>query len=489
MTADDPRRWLMLPIILVATFMSGFDVNVVNVALTTLQHDLHAGPVALQLVVGGYAFTYAAFLVTGGRLGDWFGYRKLFLLGMTAFTIASLLCGLAQSPGELVAARLLQGLTAAAMVPQVIALITASFPVGERPRALSWLGVVMGLGGICGQVLGGVLLDVNAFGLTWRPIFLVNVPIGLITVTLGASLIPHRAAAAAARGGRPRLDLVGAAGISVALAFALIPLILGRQEGWPGWAWVLLAASVPTMAASLWWERRLATLGGEPLVDLRLFRTPGLAVGLTINFAFMAILVSMMFVLSILLQTGLGLSPLRGGLPFAPFGLLAMVTSIASRRLVPKLGTRVLTLGGLVSTVAMLILAIEMRVLGDDFGALWLQLPLCVMGVGNGLMLPMLVGAVLTGVRPAQAGAVSGVLTATQQFAGAVGVAAIGTLFFAFLGATPSRSGYVSAANDAILIDLGLLVALVALTFLLPRPRPAVAPTQPRPVLDQLEAS
>jgi EmrB/QacA subfamily drug resistance transporter len=488
MTADDFRRWLMLPVILVATFMSGFDVNVVNVALTTLHRDLHAGPVALQLVVGGYSFTYAAFLVTGGRLGDWFGYRKLFLLGMTAFTIASLLCGLAQSPGELVAARLVQGVTAAAMVPQVIALITASFPASERPRALAWLGVVMGLAGIGGQVLGGALLDVNAFGLTWRPIFLVNVPIGLITVTLGSRLIPRRPPGAAVRTGRPRLDLAGAVGISAALAFALIPLVLGKQEGWPAWAWVLLAASVPAMAASLGWERRLARRGAEPLVDLQLFRTPGLAIGLMINFAFMAVLVSMMFVLSILLQTGLGLTPLRAGLTFALFGLLAMVTSITSRRLVPKLGTSILTLGGLVSTAAMLILAIELQALGGNFGALWLQLPLCVMGVGNGLMLPMLVGAVLVGVRPAQAGAVSGVLTATQQFAGAVGVAAIGALFFAFLGAVPSRSGYVSAANDAIWVDLGLLVMLVSLTFLLRRQRPAVAPALPRPVLGQSEA-
>ncbi len=474
MTTDDSRRWLMLPVILVATFMSGFDVNVVNVALTTLQRDLHAGPVALQLVVGGYSFTYAAFLVTGGRLGDWFGYRRLFLLGMTAFTITSLLCGLAHSPGELVAARLVQGVTAAAMVPQVIALITASFPVSERPRALSWLGVVMGLGGIGGQALGGVLLNVNAFGLTWRPIFLVNVPIGLITVLLGSRLIPGRASGAADRAGRPRLDLAGAVGISAALAFALIPLVLGRQEGWPAWAWVLLAASVPAMAASLWWEQRLARRGGEPLVDLRLFRIPGLAVGLSINFAFMAVLVSMMFVLSILLQTGLGLTPLRAGLAFVAFGALAMVTSIASRRLIPRLGTGILTLGGLVSSVAMLILAIEMMTLGDHFSALWLQIPLCVMGIGNGLMLPMLVGAVLIGVRPVQAGAVSGLLTATQQFAGAVGVAVIGALFFAFFGAVPSGNGYVSAANDAIWIDFGLLVMLVVFSLVLRRPRPAV---------------
>jgi EmrB/QacA subfamily drug resistance transporter len=489
MTTDDSRRWLMLPVILVATFMSGFDVNVVNVALTSLQRDLGAGPVALTLVVGGYSFTYAAFLVTGGRLGDWFGYRRMFLLGMTSFAIASLLCGLAQTSGELVAARLVQGITAAAMVPQVIALITASFPAAERPRALSWLGVVIGLGGICGQVLGGVLLDVNVFGLTWRQIFLVNVPIGLITVALGWRLIPQRTAGAPARTGRPRLDPAGAVGISASLALALIPLVLGKQEGWPAWAWILLAASVPAMAGSLWWERRLTRRGGEPLVDLRLFRTPGLGIGLTINFAFMAFFISMMFVLSILLQTGLGLSPLRAGLAFAPFAVLAMVTSISSRRLVPKLGTRILTLGGLVSTAAMLILAIELEVLGGGFSALWAQLPLCVMGVGNGLMLPMLVGAVLTGVRPDQAGAVSGVLTTTQQFAGAVGVAAVGALFFVLLGAAPSRSGYVSAANGAIWVYLGLLVVLVALTFLLPGTRPAVTRAESRPVVEEAEAS
>src|SRR4051812_27617987 len=167
-TFPDPQRWRMLPVILSATFMALFDFFVVNVAAPSLRSDLHAGEAALELVVGGYAFSYASGLVTGGRLGDLFGYRRMFLIGVAGFTIASGLCGLAQSPGQLIAARLLQGFTAAAMVPQVLALITSVFPAAERPRAVAWFGVAIGAGSVAGQVLGGLLLDADLFGLGWR---------------------------------------------------------------------------------------------------------------------------------------------------------------------------------------------------------------------------------------------------------------------------------------------------------------------------------
>jgi MFS family permease len=262
----DPRRWRALPVILAATFLYGFDLNVVNIALASLQRDLHAGSAALELVVGGYAFTYAAGLVTGGRLGDLFGYRRMFTAGMASFAIASLLCGLAQSPGELVGARLLQGLAAAVMVPQVLAMITALFPGEERPRALAWFGVTAGVSGLCGQVLGGLLLSANVLGLSWRAIFFLNVPIGALVLVLASRLVPKVATPAGTR-----MDPCGVAGISAALALALAPLSLGQQEGWPAWTWACLAASLPVMAAALAWEQRLDRRGGQPLIDLSLF--------------------------------------------------------------------------------------------------------------------------------------------------------------------------------------------------------------------------
>ena len=235
--ATYPRRWLMLPVLLSAMFMAQLDLYVVNVAAPSLQYDILAGQAALELIVAGYGFTYASGLVTSGRLGDLVGARKMFLGGMVAFTLASLLCGLAQSPGQLVVARLLQGLCGAAMVPQVLALITAVFPPPERPRALGWFGVTVGVGAVAGQVLGGALLEGDVFGLGWRAIFLVNVPVGLVAVLFAQRLLPHRAGTR-----RAKLDPLGAVGVSASLALALIPLVLGRSEGWPAWVWVSQAS-------------------------------------------------------------------------------------------------------------------------------------------------------------------------------------------------------------------------------------------------------
>jgi MFS family permease len=230
-----PRRWLMLPVILIAMFMAGFDIWAVNVAAPSLQRDLHVSDAALQLVVGGYAFMYASGMVTGGRLGDLFGYKRLFLVGVVTFGLASLACGVAPSAGALVAFRLVQGLTGAVMVPQVVALITAAFPARERSRALGWYGATMGLGFVSGQILGGGLIQANVLGLGWRAIFLVNVPVGVVAVIVASIVVPP------ARGHRrPRLDPLGAIGVSGAVALALVPLTLGRDEGWPAWTWVSL---------------------------------------------------------------------------------------------------------------------------------------------------------------------------------------------------------------------------------------------------------
>src|ERR1700743_1130839 len=244
------RRWLMLPGVLLAMFMAGFDIWVVNVAGPSLQRDLHVSDAALQLIVGGYAFMYASGMVTGGRLGDLFGYKRLFLVGVVAFALASLACGLAPSSGVLVAFRLVQGLTGAVIGPPVGALITASFPARERSRALGWYGATMGLGFVSGQILGGGLIQANILGLSWRARFLVDVAGGILAVIVGALVVPS------ARGQRrPRLDPLGAVGVSGSVALALVPLTLGRDEGWPVWTWVSLALALPALAATIAWER------------------------------------------------------------------------------------------------------------------------------------------------------------------------------------------------------------------------------------------
>ncbi len=470
-SSTSPRRWIMLPVILSATFMALFDFFVVNVAAPSLESDLHAGQAALELIVGGYAFTYASGMVTGGRLGDLFGYRRLFLVGVASFTVASLLCGLAQSPGQLIAARLLQGLTGAAMVPQVLALITGTFPAEERPRAMSWFGVTAGVGAIAGQVLGGLLLDADVFGLGWRVIFLINVPVGVATLAFAVRLLPHHRASY-----RPRLDLLGAAGISGALALVLVPLILGREQGWPVWTWVSMVLSLPMLAATLHWERRLTRRGGEPLLDLTLFRNRSFAAGLPVNVAFMGFFASFMFVLTLLLQGGLGLSPLEAGLTFLPLGVLFSVTSILGRSLVARFGLRVMTVGASISGLGLVILIVELQELGGAITPAWLLIPTGLVGLGNGLVLPTLIGAVLAGIRPSHGGAAAGVLTTTQQFASAAGVAVLGAVFFGGLGARPSRADFAATTEVVTFLALALVLTAAALTLLLPRPTPAASP-------------
>jgi EmrB/QacA subfamily drug resistance transporter len=467
LTTPDPRRWMMLPVILSATFMALFDFFVVNVAAPSLEHDLNAGQAALELIVGGYAFTYASGMVTGGRLGDLFGYRRLFLGGMAAFTLASLLCGLAQSPGQLVAARLLQGLTGAAMVPQVLALITSTFPAEERPRAMSWFGVTAGIGSIAGQVLGGLLLDADLFGLGWRVIFLINVPVGLVALVFAVRLLPHHRASR-----RPRLDPLGATGISGSLALILVPLILGRGEGWPVWTWVSMALALPVLVATLRWELRLARQGGEPLLDLTLFRNRAFAAGLPVNVAFMGFFGSFMFVMTLLLQGGLGLSPLKAGLTFLPLGVLFSVTSILGRTLVARYGLRVMTAGASISGIGLVTLIVELQVLGGAITPAWLLIPTSLVGLGNGLVLPTLIGAVLAGIQPSHGGAAAGVLTTTQQFASAAGVAVLGAVFFGGLGLRPSRADFAGSTEAVTFLALALVLTAAALTLLLPRPEP-----------------
>jgi EmrB/QacA subfamily drug resistance transporter len=481
------RRWLMLPVVLLAMFMAGFDIWVVNVAAPSLQRDLHVSNAALQLIVGGYAFMYASGMVTGGRLGDLLGYRRLFMIGVASFALASLLCGLAQSPTELVVARLLQGLTGAAMVPQVLALITATFPVQERSRALAWFGVTMGLAFVSGQILGGLLLQANVLGLGWRAIFLVNVPVGAATLVAAALVVPP------ARGHRrPRLDPAGAFGVSASVALALVPLTLGHDEGWPAWTWVCLAACLPVLALTLGWERRLARRGGEPLLDLPLFRDRAFTAGTALNFALVFFFGSFMFVLTLLLQAGLGQSPLRAGLEAGPLALTFTVTSILGPRMAARFGPWSITIGAVLDVLGTIGLVLTGLRYGSHLTGWDLAPATAVIGLGQGTALPSLIGAALSHVPPERAGAAAGILTTMQQFGVASGVAIIGAVFYSRLGSAspgvPGRGNAVSAMEVAMVIDAVAVLAATALTLALPRRRAVNAVTSAEPTAQHVSA-
>ena len=461
---DHPGRWRALPVLLVATFMALFDLFVVNVAAPSIGAELHSGTAALELVVGGYSFTYAAGLVTGGRLGDLYGHRKLFVAGMTAFAFASLLCGIASSPAELVVARLVQGATASLMVPQVLAVIQATFPLEERARALSWFGLTVGVGGVSGQVVGGLLLDWNVLGLGWRAIFLVNVPIGLITAALAWRVLPLTRGKVAYK-----IDVLGAVGTSLTVGLALVPLVLGHSEHWPAWGWVLLALSAPAGYGTLRHQQHLARTGGHPLLDLTLFRHRAFASGIAVNVAFFAGFSGFLLAMTLALQTGLGLSPLHAGLTFAPLGVAFALAALASKGLVARYGSAVVTAGLITSGVGLVVLLASLIHSGTGFTAVETLPAMLLVGIGNGLTITTLIGVVLSQVPPAQGGVASGMLVTAQQFAGAVGVAGLGTLFFGVLGSSATRVGFDHALEWTVAGDLVLVLIALGTSFLLPR--------------------
>ena len=421
----DPNRWRSLPLILAATFMGLFDVFVVNVAAPSIRTDLHVGDGGLELIVAGYSFTYAAGLVTGGRLGDLFGRRKLFLIGMTIFTLASLMCGVASGETMLIAGRLLQGAGASLMVPQVLAIMTTSFPPQERAKAFGYFGLTIGLGAASGQILGGVILQANIFGLGWRPVFLVNVPIGIIALTGTLKLVRESRSTVA-----EKIDPLGLVLLIAGLGALVGPLILGRSQGWPAWTYISLIASAPLLAAFVAWELRVDRRGGAPMLRLSLLKGRAVTAGLAINLGYFAFFGSFLYALTLFLQVGLHDSPLRAGLTFAPLGVTFMATSILARSFVVKYGSRVVTVGAVVSLIGLVGLFFTIRSQGLHTTTLDIGPWAALCGIGNGLVVPSLVSSVLAGVPGNQAGSVSGALTTTQQFANVLGVAALGVIFY-----------------------------------------------------------
>lgn len=450
---------LQLALLLSAMFMGQFDFFVVNVAAPSLRADLHVGGGSLELIVGGYAFGYAAGLVTGGRLGDLFGYRRLFVLGMTGFVLASLACGFAQNPSELIGARLGEGLAAAAMLPQVLALITATYPIPRRSWAIAWYGVASGVGAVAGQVLGGALVSADVMGLGWRVIFLVNVPIGGIAAVLAWRMLPTSISV-----NRTRLDVLGALGTATAVAALLFPFMVGQGDGWPLWTWGVMCVAAPLAWLTWRWEAFLANHGGIPLFDTRLFRVSTYRAGLAANAAFFCYFGSFMFILTLLLQDGLGLDALRAGLVFAPAGCTFSIGAFSGRPLLSRYGPRVVLFAGLVTASSLCSIIIVLYTSGVHPSLAWIVGATATASLGNGVVLPSLLGAALANVPIAQAGLAAGTLNTAQQFASALGVAVIGTLFF--LESAHPREDYPRAMMWSTGVDVVLVLLVVLLIWL-----------------------
>jgi MFS family permease len=279
--ALDPRRWRALPVLLVGSFLASLNVFIVHIALPAMRGDLGARSTELQFVVAGYGIGYSVFLITGGRLGDLFGRKRVFLLGLTGFTLASALCGLATTPTLLIAARVLQALTAATLVPQVLAIIRVEFSAAERPLAIGLYGTSMGVASIVAQLLGGLLITLDLFGWSWRWIFLVNIPCGLVAVVVAARMLRESRPPT-----RPTLDLMGVGLVSLGLCLLLYPLVEGREAGWPAWSWAMLVATLPVLGGFVGYERHVVRRGRSPLVALHLFQVATVTLGLVVSVAF-----------------------------------------------------------------------------------------------------------------------------------------------------------------------------------------------------------
>ncbi len=428
-TAGTSLSAVGLACVLVGVLLPMVDFFIVNVALASIDQDLHASAPLLELVVSAYATAYALLLVVGGRLGDSFGRRRLFLAGMAAFTITSAACGLAPSAIVLVAARAAQGASAALMVPQVLATIQAATAGQQRARALARYGATGGIAAVIGQLLGGLLVSANLAGTGWRPIFLVNVPIGIAGFVLARRYMPPTRAAAAARVDGPGTLLLG-----VLVLTLLIPLTEGRSLHWPVWAIALLAAAPVAAAALAVVEARAERAGKTPFVPPSLIRLPTMRQGLTLALPFFAGFGAFMFVYALVVQQGLGASPLAAGAGLVPMAAAFLVASLWTSRLVARFGPRVLTAGAVLQAAGLLIL-------GGTVLAGWPGLPvaalgpgLAVAGLGQGLVMSPLFGVVLSDVPPASAGVGGGVLATTQQTSLALGVATLGSLFLALAG-------------------------------------------------------
>ena len=451
----DPRRWLALCVLLAGTLLPPLDFFIVNVALPAIQADLQATPALAQLVVSVYAAAYAVTLILGGRLGDLYGRKRMFLAGMLGFGAASALCGCAPSPGVLVAGRLLQGISAAVMAPQSLASIHAIFPAEEKSRALGIYGATFGAASVAGQLLGGLLVSADLFGLGWRMVFLINLPVIALAVPAAISWVRDSRSEQAAR-----LDVVGALLLAAGLLALVVPLIEGRERGWPAWCIGLLALGPPLLLAFWRCEQRLERGHGTPLVPPSALASPGLRRSLAATFFFYT-LAPFFLVFAVYQQAGLGHGPLAAGLAVLPLGIGFLLGPLCSAPLARRLEADTAAFGMGLEVVG----ALAAAGLAWADAPAWLAAPLFLIGLGQGIALPALVRLNVDQVDARRAGLAAGLVNATLQISAAVSTAAIGGLFFAL----SSRGTGPDAVKGAFPVASLAIAAGLALAALLSR--------------------
>lgn len=451
----DPKRWVAFAVILSATLLGVLDFLIVNLALPSIKKTIGATDAQVQLTVAVYGLSFAVCLITGGRLGDLFGRRRIFQIGMAGFTLSSALCGFSQTPGQLVGFRVIQGAFAALMSPQVLATIQVTFQGVERDKAMGYVGATVGVGSFLGNVLGGWMVSANLFGLEWRPIFFVNVPIGITALVLSTYFVRESKSQRA-----QKLDVAGAI-ISGAGLFALIfPIAEGRERGWPWWCFALLVASV---IIGLWFfqfEKALAKRGGNPLVALDLFENKSYARGLGSILLLFCGLSSFSFVMGQFLQRGLKMTPEGAGLVFGALSLSFLISSLGAVKLVARFGPKVLLHGLTVLQFGQLVVIAMVLVWKGHLNGFWLMPIFFVYGLGQGLAVPQVIRQTMNTVTAENAGAGSGVLSTVQQIAFSLGVSVIGGVFFSIADRSGTPDAF--AFGTAIAFGINFVFVLIA---------------------------
>lgn len=467
-TTSGRTRTVALIVILLASFMDLLDVTIVNVTVPSIRAELAASPTHLQWMLAGYTLAFALGITTGARLGDLYGYRRVFLIGIAGFIAASALCGAAPTADLLVAARVVQGFFAAAMVPQVLSQIQLMYAPHERGGAMAAFSSLSGLAAAVGPILGAALLETDWYGLGWRSVFWLNVPVGILTLIVAARVLPQGHGAT-----RPRLDLTGMVIGAAGLLLILYPLIAGsEQRPWPLWTYLSLVAGVAVLAGFHRHQRRLSGRGGSPLVEVSLFRVRSVGGGLLVQFLFFVPVMGFFFTFMQLLQSGLGMAPLRAGVTILPWPIATTIAAgLGAAVLLPRLGRATVQIGLAVLAAGFVLLALTAATATPDTGWLAFLPGVLAGGAGMGLTVAPLAQLTLENVPAEHAGSGSGLFNTVAQVAASAGVAVIGTIFFPLLSERSGEAthGYGTAFGVTIWVSLALLALTVAATFLLPR--------------------
>ncbi|MDL4816085.1 MFS transporter [Actinomadura opuntiae] len=435
-TAGYRWRWAALFVILAGEVMDMLDSLITNIAAPTIRAELGGSAATIQWLAAGYTLAMAVGVITGGRLGDLYGRKQMFIVGAAGFTAGSLLCGVAVSPGMLVGARVMQGLFGALMLPQGIGMIKQMFSETEMGAAFGAFGPVMGLSSVGGPVLAGWLIDADLWGTGWRMIFLINLPLGLAAVLAGLRFLPSGRSPHASR-----LDLAGAALASLGAGLMIYPLVQGRELDWPAWTFAMIAASLLVWAAFAWYEVRKQRAGGDPLIIPSLFRKRGFTGGLVVGVVFFTAMAGTGLVLALFFQLGLGFSPLKAGLAQIPWSA-GVVLGFGAAQAVQRFGRAVIQAGALVMAAGLAGVFVTLQLAGTGVTPWQLVPSLLVTGLGMGTLMAPFFDIALAGVEPTEAGSAGGTLTAIQQLGSSLGAAVLGTVFFGLLG------GHVATAAD-----------------------------------------